>query len=357
MNIRMKFTLAALVAALVPLASYFAISYSSSERQVNEAVKANFDESTAIGTQRLDDWFSTNQAAIKTMTQTPKLVEDEAVTKFELQNAIKPYAWVRAAFVTNGAGKQTVRSDAEKTVEVGDRPYFKQAKEKGFGSQLIVSRVTNKPSLMMAAPLQQATGTDGGIGTFAIDLEPISKTVVGSSTNGEQRFIATESGKLLAHSAPGQLGSAKQGELPDISKHPLWVARPKPGEMALTHYEDGAGKSWVGAIKQSKLGWYMAVELPADEVNAPLKSMQMRAAIAFGAAIVFAALVAFVAGGVLAKPIRTLTTVTEGIAAGNFDEAALARIKSKDEIGDLSKSIKRLSSSVRIAMESLARKR
>lgn len=370
MNIRMKFTLAALVAALLPLGGYFAISYAESERQVQSQVAASFEEGTAIGTQRLDDWYFTNQSAVKTMARTPKLMTaDPALAKIELINAVKPYPWVRAAFVTDPKGAQTMRSDAEKPVEVGDRPYYKQAKDKGFGRQLIVSRVTNKPSLIMATPLDANTGGEGGVAAFAIDLDPISKAVVGTSAMGEQskaaaglvstgerRFIATDDGKLLAHSVAAQ-GAAKAGELPDITKHPLWAAKPAPGQMALVRYADADGVAWVGAIKQSKLGWYMAVELPEAEVNAPLKSMRTRAGLAIGAAALFAALVAFLAGGLLARPIRTLTEVTENIAAGKFDDAGLASIKSKDEIGDLAQSIKRLSSSVKIAMDSLARKK
>lgn len=370
MNIRMKFTLAALVAALVPLGGYFTLSYSESQKQVDALVKAGFEESTAIGTQRLDDWFFTNQAALRVLAKVPALMTgDPAEAQIELKNHVKPYPWVRAAFATDASGMQIVRSDDEKPVPVGDRAYYKEAKAKGFGRDVIVSRVTNKPSLIMAATMSAETGSNGGAAAFALDLDSISKAVVslsaadqakvtaGQAATAEQRFIALESGKLLAHSKPSVVAVPKVGDLSDITKHPLWASRPKAGEMSLVHYADASGKQWVGAMKQSNLGWYVAVEVPEEEVNEPLVRMKERSLVAIGIAAVLASLVAFVAGGFLARPIRTLTSVTESIAAGKFDDERLAAINSKDEIGALAKSIQRLSNSVKIEMEMLARKK
>lgn len=362
MNIRIKFTLAALVAALAPLAGYFAISYSESKAQVEAQVKDAFDEATSNGVQKLDDWLVTNQAAIKAMAGTPDLIKEDANGKIELANAIKSYPWVRAAFVTDEKGQQILRSDAEKMVTVGDRVYFTQAKGKeGFGKALIVSRVTNKPSLILAKPLEKNVGD--GIAAFAIDLGPISKAVVSSDKKdgadvAEQRFITTDDGKFLAHTIGSLAEPNKEtGKMADAAKHPLWAVKPTTkGAMGFARYQDAAGKSWFGAIKQSDLGWYTAVEIPEEIANKPLESMQKRAVIAFALATAFAILVASLAGGLLARPILSLTKITEDIASGNFDDSGLNKIRSKDEIGELAKSIKRLSSSVKIAMQAMARK-
>lgn len=364
MKIQLKFTLAALVAALLPLGGYFAVSYEQSKTQVETAVRVDFEEGTAIGTQRLDDWFATNQAALKRLSKMPDLMRmDSAAAKYELQSAVKPYPWIRVAVATDAAGMQVLRSDAEKAVAVGDRPYVKDAKAKGIGSQVIVSRVNNKPAFFIAAPLTAEAGGDGVV-AFGIDLDKISQAVVSKNAivdQGvavEQRFIALDDGKLLAHSDAKLVVAAKVGDLPDITTHPMWSTRPKvQGELMLMRYADAAGKRWVGAMKRSGLGWYVAVELPEEEVNKPLVEMQKRALIALGVATVFAALVAFIAGGLLTRPIRVLTAVTEGIAEGKFDDERLAKIKSKDEIGALALSIKRLSSSVKIAMDAMARKK
>lgn len=363
MKIQLKFTLAALVAALIPLAGYFAISYEQGKEQVEVAVRSDFEEGTAIGTQRLDDWFATNQATLKRLAKVPDLMKMEPeAAKNEMKNASKPYPWIRVAVATDATGMQVLRSDEDKPVAVGDRPYYKDAKSKGIGAQVIVSRVTNKPTFFVAVPLAQETGGDGVV-ALGIDLDKISQAVVSKSTIAEQgtgierRFIALEDGKLLAHSDAKAVVAAKAGDLADTTAHPMWASRPKAeNELMLMRYADAAGKRWVGAMKKSGLGWYVAVELPEDEVNKPLAEMERRALFALGAAALFAALVAFIAGGLLARPIRILTAVTENISAGKFDDEKLAKIKSKDEIGALAVSIKRLSSSVKIAMETMARK-
>jgi HAMP domain-containing protein len=65
-------------------------------------------------------------------------------------------------------------------------------------------------------------------------------------------------------------------------------------------------------------------------------------------------LLSFVLGRALSAPIIKLTKVTDNISRGDFDESALDKIASSDEIGLLAESVKRLAASVKIAMEMLS---
>jgi HAMP domain-containing protein len=199
-------------------------------------------------------------------------------------------------------------------------------------------------------------GVSGSIAVFAMDLDAIGKSVVTDSkaNPSEKRYLFTPEGKILARS-DGVSTTGKDGEFTDGSKLALWASKSGSGGFSYSRYEDSSGKAWVGGITQSKNGWYVGIETPAEVAEAPLEAMKLRAFIGVGAATAFAALVAFIIGGLLSKPIRKLTESAQLIAAGNFDDHGLDRFKSQDEMTVLAGAIKRLGLSIKLAMQALSK--
>jgi methyl-accepting chemotaxis protein len=75
-----------------------------------------------------------------------------------------------------------------------------------------------------------------------------------------------------------------------------------------------------------------------------------------GTAAVLAAFFALIVAPGIANPIRRLTTITEEISRGNFEQEVKEAGRS-DEIGALARSIERMTKSLRIAMSRLTEKR
>ena len=313
MNLRLRFALVAFCAAAVPLCASFYVGGSQKEAEVDARVKASLDEATLMGTERLDDWFFTNKAAIKTMVAIPGLVSaDPAVGKAEMRSFTRQLPWVRAAFTTTAEGFQDLRTDDLKPADSSDRTYYKAAMEKGLGRQVVVSRLTNRPTFLIAAPMAPESGAKGGVLGFALDLDKISMAIVGFGGESlsarkagmfarAQRFIAMEDGKLLAHSRPGAVDEPKAGALADASGHPLWRARPRAGEVSYASYADAAGARWVGAMRQSSLGWYVGAEMSRDETDALLAEARARSVAGFVASLAAALALAWFGSGVAAR--------------------------------------------------------
>jgi HAMP domain-containing protein len=165
----------------------------------------------------------------------------------------------------------------------------------------------------------------------------------------------------MAHPKPGE-ADLKNGSLPTYITHPIWKVKPD----AIIKQDDAAkneeakvptlkfkmnNEEFFGAITRSESGFYVATVLPMSEVNAPLVKQRNSAMIWFALAMGLSFGIAFFIASALARPIRVLTEAAEGISMGKFDDQKLDSVQSKDEIGTLAQSIKKLSHSVRIAMK------
>ena len=349
MDIRVKFAAAAALAVAAPLGAQLWLGAADQERAVADRERSYFEEATAMAAGRLDSWNLSNQAALKTMARIPGLMAmTPATTRREMQGFTRPLPWVRAAFATNAQGMQVARTDKEPPVHVGDRPYYKAAIERGFGRQVAYSLVTNRPTYLTAVPLAPATGADGGVIGLALDLDKISAAVVGFSSRperdapaGEQRFIAIEDGKLLAHSREGAV-AGNRGALADASAHPLWAQRPRAGQVALSHYADASGARWVGAMRQSDLGWYVGIEAPESSFSAPMRSARIHSLRSLLIATLAAAALGALAGAALRAGGRRrgapawAGALLLGLAAGApalgffLDQSLLARSLSRE---------------------------
>ena len=354
MDLRVKFALAAALAVAAPLGAQLWLGSADQERAADDRERSYFEEATAMAAGRLDSWNLSNQAALKTMAKIPDLMAmPRETTRREMQGFTRPLPWVRAAFATNAQGMQVARTDNEALFALGDRPYYKSAIERGFGRQVATSLVTNRPTYLTAVPLAPATGADGGVIGLALDLDKISAAVVGLSSSpdrhapaGEQRFIAVEDGKLLAHSRAGSL-AAKNGALADASGHPLWAQRPRAGQVAIARYADASGARWVGAMRQSDLGWYVGIEAPETSFSTPIRSARDRALGSLLIATLAAAALGALAGAALRAGNRRSSApawtgalflaIAAGVPAIGFclDQALEARALSRDDAATL----------------------
>ena len=305
MDIRIKHALAAALLASIPLSGHYLSAKLRLAQDHQDQTRASFEEATLADAQRLDDWFFASNAALKTMSQIPDLMTMAPErTRAEMRGVVASLPWVGVAFLARSDGKQLHRTDGLPGVEVGDLPYFKAALNRGSGRQVFISPATKLPVFAMGVPLGVETGADSGVAAFVLDVDRISQTMIAAPNPqsskpgglfGEQRFIALDDGKLVAHTHPEEL-AAKKDELADATKHPLWNQRPRQQQVSISSYADASGKRWMGAMRQSALGWYVAVEAAEDDLMAPLADSLSRLAWTCGGALLLALLGGFVAG-------------------------------------------------------------
>jgi HAMP domain-containing protein len=103
-----------------------------------------------------------------------------------------------------------------------------------------------------------------------------------------------------------------------------------------------------------------------DEFTRPVKDMEARANqmtvdtrntvfMIVGGALLLVGVIVILYGQRLTSKIKSLTDVAERISVGDMD--AEIRVRSKDELGDLSEAINRMQASIRLSIERLRRRR
>jgi len=96
---------------------------------------------------------------------------------------------------------------------------------------------------------------------------------------------------------------------------------------------------------ESGIRWVVFVDHDVDEVFAPLNKLFLQMSVVVAIVILSLIPVAFIFGGVLAKPLRKLSEATKEIARGNWDYDL--KIKTGDEIEELAVSFRKMLSSIR----------
>ncbi|MEI7429393.1 MAG: cache domain-containing protein [Betaproteobacteria bacterium] len=363
-GIRAKITGAMLVGALVPLLAFWVSDYYEFKKDAIETVRhrlATVAERQAV---HITDLLDATRRGLKITASQPLLSQLNAESSRPLTKIfVKNFEWVRNAYIADTTGQEFVRDDETvQLVDISEREYFKQALQGRITTQVAISKSIGQPVLLSGAPIYAPGSLPKVVGVFgySAELTVISKAIVGDKIDQTGfSFLLDESGRLVAHPDKQKTDAAAADKGEDFKKHPAFLARAQSaieGQnqnfVAYTH----EGKDWLAIVTTMADGWTLITQMEKSEALEPLAELNQRALLTLLLAIVFVGLLSFFLGRALSAPIIKLTKVTDSISRGDFNEAALDKIASADEIGDLADSIKRLSASVRIAMEMISGK-
>ncbi len=112
----------------------------------------------------------------------------------------------------------------------------------------------------------------------------------------------------------------------------------------ITVFKSHDGKDQKIVLKELKNGMILGVYAPSEEINAPRRELMMQ--LLSISILIFISVLSFAVVWVrsLTSPIKKMTTVAEHYADGDFSEQM--SVKSKDEIGILSRSLQTMSTSL-----------
>lgn len=223
------------------------------------------------------------------------------------------------------------------TAELGDRPYIQKALEgQTTMSDIIISRVTNEPVLMVAAPIDTATGEKALL--LARMDGYILSNVVANISIGETgyAYIVNKEGIFQGHKEPDYVknqtnyvtdnkNSGEAAAIEEILKN----------DAGIYSFEADSKEHYVGYHTLSN-GMKMGVVTTKEEMLEGLTGLQR--AIIFSAIIIIivGALLTIVVSGRIIKPIKEIVKVSEKLAVGDFtSEIPKSFEQRSDELGVL----------------------
>jgi methyl-accepting chemotaxis protein len=285
-------------------------------------------------------------AASDPVWQTTSL-SDQKDKLLELESNLQ---WVTTAHTVGQDGMDIVRADNNVLVSVADRDYFKGAlNSMDLSTEVIVSRVTKKPTLAMALPIQNKRGGRGGVIAISATLDVIA-TAVTTKTSGRTgfAFLVDAKGRVIAHPHVPM-----QATLVDYTANPAVQAALNGKSGYMTYPVDG--HEVAAFVQRTHTGWISVVQQDVAEIKAPLRKGDTYAAELLGITIAIVVILSLFITRNLVSPIVFLTKVADQISRGEHDHH-IVQSKRSDEIGALARSIERLAKSMKLAMQRLQKR-
>jgi len=230
-------------------------------------------------------------------------------------------------------------------------------KGQNYYSDLVISALTDRPTVIFASPIKSETGKIVGvaIGQFAW---PVIMQLLEDTPLSTHMHLLNKDGILIAE----YTGTGAGGKIleTDFSRNVLIKQarsekRRSVGDIITMVEENvkvlGVYVSETGFLEYKGNGWGLLTEVPLDIAFEPLKKITQVFLIYVSIGIFIILGVFYFLGKRLTRPIEILTMAMKTMSAGNMDTRA--EVKTSDEIGILAEAFNRMARDLKKSREDL----
>lgn len=228
------------------------------------------------------------------------------------------------------------------TADLSDREYFKQAMAgKSVLSNVIISRVTNSPVVILATPIKGFAGDVKAVLLARLDATVLSETTdnIKYGASGYS-YIIDDKGVLIAHSnrqfVLDQRNFLEEGKKDaQFARLSAMFQRMVKGETGFDQYPFMGSDRFFGFAPIEGTGWSIAVGAMQDDVFADVYQMRWMIGLASLAFFAVGIVIALLISRAILLPVRNCVDLLKDISEGEGDLTKRLPVDSKDEIGQL----------------------
>lgn len=254
----------------------------------------------------------------------------------------KQYPEFALIFLADPTGNQIIRSDGGMSTDVSDRDYFKAAikDNKSVISDVLISKTTNKPAVVIAVPVLNAGGSVVGVLGGTLDLSKIeemrSQVKLG---NTGYAFVTDSKGIVLSHPTQSLVDNREDVSSIEIVKKAL-----QGGSGTLAYSYKGA--NIYGSYANVDLTkWVVSVRQSYTEAYQPVYDIIYQTLIIDLVMLLLGAVISFLFSKWVMNPLNYLTKGANEIAKGNLNHPIT--VKTQDEIGQLADAFEQMRLNIR----------
>ena len=348
LGITHKILITMLFVAMIPLVAIWYINYQATAQHLTDGVEQRLSGISNKLVVVVDDWVTTNHKVLNQNGALPEMASMNAKLQDPiLKSVLNEYAWSYLVFTIRPDGMNVGRSDGKEPIDYSDRRYFKQVMEgAALGKQVVISKTTGKPSLILSAPIYTIGKKLVGVMAMGMSLTDISDIITKASIGKTgYAFLLDEDGKVVAHQKQEYTNT-----MADFSKHPAFLGR--SNEQASKIIFDDQGRQVVAYAQKTRQGWTLVSQQDYSEAFHALNDANLNALILLTITLVAVSFIAYLLAQRLAKPIRNLTLIADEISRGKLD-IKIQEVNRSDEIGALAAAIERMGVSIHMSMQKL----
>jgi len=350
LNIFHKVVATLLAVTLIPLCTLWYVANNTAERELTANIYQNLVATMDTASTRINGWDDSNLRVLRQAGRLNDITGMKNDRQVPVLTAIGQAYDSYLVFTIAPDGSNIARNDRGALVSYADRSYFKDVmKGAPVGRQVVISKTTGKPSLLLGSPIRNDNNDLIGVIAMGLNLGDISQAVTEARVGDTGRAILLDAtNKVIAHGDAQKVKTALQ----DFSNHSaLKTAGITDGPRAYTN----DGKEMIGYMRKLPQGWTLLVEQEYDEAFAPLSQMKKEGRLLIIITIALVVAIAYMLGKALTRPINELTIIADKLSKGDFD-VNLTQSERGDEIGSLARAIERLGISIKLAMDRLRAK-
>jgi len=211
-------------------------------------------------------------------------------------------------------------------------------------SDLHISPATQRPTVVVAAPVRDTDGTIIGIWAGGLQLSKLSKLGAVASISGAARsygYVTDRRGLILAH----QANATYVEQQTDFSSVPSVQRALRGGAGADQFLDPIDGEVKLGAYRQlADAGWAVVYDIPLAVALAPVNVLTKGILLSSAALATLVGFLAFVTARRITGPVQRLTAAARTIGTGDF--AQRIDVRTGDEIETLGEELNRMATAL-----------
>jgi sigma-B regulation protein RsbU (phosphoserine phosphatase) len=205
-----------------------------------------------------------------------------------------------------------------------------------------------------AAPILADNGTVRGVVAIELPVAALSRRIAEGgdrSATGEEHWLVSRAGRLIAHPDPRAVMSRTVQDLADGAAATAFVdlfGKVRGGTAAAAVIPATAAQPamWVAAAPVASTQWAYAIAVPEKQAMKFFNDQLGRAAIGLGGALVLISCVVLFVAHRFTRPIERLAGAVTRLSEGDMT-AQVEGIDNQDELGDLARSFNRMTGQLR----------
>ena len=327
------------------------VSTNSQVTVINDNITYTTNELSKSLSQEIDGFISEHISVLESISYTNDLRlynnQDQKALLKEINKKNPDFALV---FVTDIKGQQVARSDDKNEFDdMSDRDYFKEvsANKKTVVSDVLISKTTGKPAIVIAVPIFNVQGEIQGILGATLDLSTLeemrSKITIGQTGYA---FITDSQGQVLAHSDASMVE-----ERTNISDIPV-VKKALAGQVGAEVYEYKGEKIFGSYNVVPTTGWAVIVRQTQDDALSSITKTEIKMVSIAVVILVVTIIIGVILSKSMIKPLLVLKEAAKQLAQGNL--AYDFKVKTGDEIGELSDSFIEMRESLKTLVKQIS---
>jgi methyl-accepting chemotaxis protein len=228
------------------------------------------------------------------------------------------------------------------TANLGDREYFQQAmKGETVFSNVIISRVTNSPVMMLASPIKDYSEKIEAVLIIRLDANWLSEVTdqIGYGNDGYS-YIIDNKGILIAHKNREFVNKQRNfieesKSNPSYTKLAQMMSRMIKGESGFDEYPFMGSERFFGYSPVEGTPWSLAVGAYKKNVFRHIETMRASLAVFSFIILLIGIIISVLISRSIIKPIQETTLMLKDVSEGKGDLTKRLKTQTNDEIGSM----------------------